>query len=295
MKHRLIALLGALPLPVNHAIGWAIGWLAYVFSAGHRRRLRANIACYEQVRGTAPGLLRRAIGEQGKGLLELAVVWTAPLPRIYALVVHCEGWQHVDEAKRAGKPVLFITPHLGCYDIAGRYVESRMPLVALYRPPKLAWLEPIMQAGRMRGAGTTVAADAGGVRQLLKTLKAGGNAIILPDQVPAPEAGGDGVWASFFGRPAFTMTLVPRLARRTGAAVLWMFAERLPRGRGYALRIAPPATAFADDKQAAAEAMNRAIESLIDCAPPQYLWAYNRYKHPAGAPPPPAVMPATAA
>lgn len=144
-----------------------------------------------------------------------------------------------------------------------------------------------MQAGRQRGGGSTASADAAGVRQLLKTLKQGGSIIMLPDQVPAPEAGGDGVWAPFFGRPAYTMTLLPRLAESTGAVVLLFFARRLPGGRGFAVHIEPPLSPFPKDKTAAASALNHALEKLITLAPEQYLWGYNRYKHPAGAPLPP--------
>jgi KDO2-lipid IV(A) lauroyltransferase len=141
-----------------------------------------------------------------------------------------------------------------------------------------------MQQGRVRAGGTTAAADASGVRALLKTLKTGGNIIILPDQVPAPEQGGDGVWADFFGRPAYTMTLLPRLAQSADATVLFFFAERLPKGAGYHIHIEPMTEAFSHDKQIAARQTNAMVEKLVAMAPGQYLWGYNRYKHPAGAP-----------
>ena len=144
-----------------------------------------------------------------------------------------------------------------------------------------------MQQGRVRGEGSTASADAGGVRMLLKTLKAGGNIIILPDQVPAPDQGGDGVWVDFFGRPAYTMTLLPRLAQSAQAIVLFFFAERLPHGRGYHVHIEPMPEPFSTDKQIAARQTNALVERLIAMAPAQYLWGYNRYKHPAGAPLPP--------
>lgn len=287
--------LGALPLPVNHALGCLAGCLAWLGSGRHRRLSRENVARFRKTPG-APAVSGLAvIIEQGKGLTEMAIAWTAPLPRIYSLVTSVEGWEHVDAAKQAGRPIIFVSPHLGCYDIAGRFLESRLPVMALYRPPKQAWLEPIMQAGRIRGEGSTAPADASGIRQLLRTLKAGGNIIMLPDQVPAPEQGGDGVWAPFFGTPAYTMTLLPRLARSTGAAVLFFFAERQPGGAGYRVHIAPPLPEFAEDKQVAAAQMNRAIEALVAQAPAQYLWGYNRYKHPAGAPLPPNGAPEAAA
>ncbi len=286
----LFSLLGKLPLRFNHAIGAGLGSLAWLFSSRHRRITQENLGIYgrsAQLDDISP-LLKSSITEQGKGIAELAIAWTSPVDRLYALVRHCSGWDHVEAAKAQQRAIIFVTPHLGCFDIAGRYLESRISLTALYSPPKQKWLEPLMQQGRVRGGARTAAADARGVRTLLKTLKAGGNIIILPDQVPAPDEGGDGVWAEFFGRPAFTMTLLPRLARSTNAVVLFFFAERLPRGAGYHVHIEPMPELFSADKHAAARQTNAMVERLVAMAPSQYMWGYNRYKHPAGAPRPPS-------
>lgn len=281
----LFRLLGSLPLRLNQAIGAGLGRLAWICSSRHRNLTRANISIYGKHAQTdeVASLVKQSMAEQGKGITELAIAWTAPVDRLYSLVKTCTGWEHVEAAKSRQNAIIFVTPHLGCYDIAGRYLESRIPVTALYRPPKQAWLEPLMQQGRVRGSGSTAAADANGVRTLLKTLKTGGNIIILPDQVPAPGQGGDGVWADFFGRPAYTMTLLPRLAKSTGAVVLFFFAERLPKGAGYHVHIESMATAFSADKHVAARQTNAMVERLVAMAPAQYLWGYNRYKHPAGA------------
>ena len=286
----LFRLLGRLPLRLNHAFGIGAGWIAWCLSARHRRLTRENLALFAKRAGieTSTSLLHASIGEQGKGISELAIAWTAPVTRLYALVRTCSGWEHIDAAKVDQRAIIFVTPHLGCYDIAGRYLEQRIPVTALYQPPKQTWMVPIMQRGRVRGGGSTAAASAGGLRTLLKTLKSGGNIVILPDQVPAPTEGGDGVWADFFGRPAYTMTLLPRLAQSTNAVVLFFFAERLPKGAGYHVHIEPMTAAFSADKHLAARETNAMIERLIAMAPTQYLWGYNRYKHPAGAALPPA-------
>ena len=285
----LFRLLGMLSLRLNHALGFVAGWIAWCLSARHRRLTRENLALFTKHAGieASRNLLHASIGEQGKGIAELAIAWTAPVAHLYALVRTCSGWEHIDAAKADKRAIIFVTPHLGCYDIAGRYLEQRIPVTALYQPPKQAWMEPIMQRGRVRGGGSTAAADARGVRALLKTLRSGGNIVILPDQVPAPTEGGDGVWADFFGRPAYTMTLLPRLAQSSHAVVLFFFAERLPKGAGYHVHIEPMTAPFSTDKKIASRETNAMIEHLIAMAPAQYLWGYNRYKHPAGAPPPP--------
>ncbi|MCY7386668.1 MAG: lysophospholipid acyltransferase family protein [Burkholderiales bacterium] len=281
----LFRALGSLPLWLNHGIGFVLGWLAWLGSGRHRRLTRENVRRYVQHAQAhhANALLRAAISEQGKGITELATAWTSSPERLYGLVRECIGWEHVEAAQAIKQPIIFVTPHLGCYDIAGRYMAGRMPITALYSPPKQAWLAAIMQQGRVRAGGTTAAADASGIRALLRALKRGGNIVVLPDQVPG---GGDGVWVDFFGQPAYTMTLLPRLAASAGAVVLFFFAERLPHGNGYRMHIESMSQPFSTDREVAARQTNDMIEKLVGMAPAQYLWGYNRYKHPAGAPMP---------
>jgi KDO2-lipid IV(A) lauroyltransferase len=286
----LFRLFGALPLALNHLIGALVGWSVGVLSERHRRTTLENLNQYAATTGGSASetMLAAAFREQGKGLTELAVAWTASIDRLNRLFVPCDSWHHVEAAKQAGKSIIFVSPHLGCFDIAGRYVASRLPLIALYRPPKQTWLQPIMEAGRARGGGLTAPADASGVRALLKTLRRHGNIMILPDQVPAAERGGEGVWVPFLGRSAYTMTLLPRLAITSQSAVIFFFAERLPQGRGYRMHFVPMESPYAEDKLVAATQTNEMVKRLINMAPAQYLWGYNRFKQPAGAPPAPA-------
>lgn len=270
----LFRLLAYLPLPVLHNLGAIAGWLAYFLSPTYRRRLRDNIAqagC-ESARGAA-------VAEAGKTLAELPKIWLRSQSEVVGRVVAVSGWERVESARRSGRGILFLTPHLGCFEITGQYLVSRPdadgkrhPLTALYRPSRQSWLEPFLRQGR--GAHFELApADLGGVRKLLKALRAGEAVVVLPDQAPGA---GEGVWAPFFGRPAYTMTLAARLAQ-SGVAVLLMYAERLAYGAGYRLHF------FAPEGEIATPAdINREIERLVRRCPEQYLWGYNRYK---GQPP----------
>lgn len=274
---------GRLPLWLNHRIGFVLGWLAWCLLPRHRRLSRENIGQYARhvKLADAKKLLRESIAEQGRSITELAIAWTAPPERLYAMVRECIGWEHIDAAHAAKRPIILVTPHLGCYDIAGRYMSGKMPITALYRAPQQKWLEALMQQGRVRAGGATAAADAGGVRTLLRALKSGGSIVLLPDQVPG---GGDGAWVDFFGRPAYTMTLLPRLAASTNAVVLFFFAERLAHGAGYRIHIEAMPEPFSADRKIAARQTSHMVEKLVAMAPAQYLWGYNRHKHPAGAP-----------
>jgi len=263
----LFRFLALLPLPVLHNLGALLGWAAYGLSPRYRRHLRENIA----LAGCAPAR-GAAVGEAGKTILELPKLWLRPQGEVVARVVKVSGWELVEQAWTAGRGILFLTPHLGCFEITAQYYAKHRPITVLYRRPKQAWLGPIIEQGR--GANLRLApADVSGVKKLLKALKAGEAVGMLPDQAPKE---GEGTWAPFFGKPAYTMTLAARLAQ-THATVLFAYAERLHYGAGYHLKLFAPAGETATPAD-----INRAIERVIRDCPEQYLWGYNRYK---GTPP----------
>lgn len=282
----LLSLLARLPLGWLQALGSMLGRLTLGLSPRFAARMEENlrnsktVANYQVFRQA----VKQCAAETGKGALELAIAWCRAPRDIAGMVRQCSGWEYVDAALANGRGIVFVTPHLGSYDIAGRYISYRLPfpLTAMYRPPKLAWLEPVMNAGRVRGKGRTAPATSAGVRQLIKALKGGEATIVLPDQVPG---NGEGVWAPFFGRPAYTMTLVPRLAQLKGVETLLFYGERLPGGRGFHVHIEPLPEPFTGEREADAARLNRAVETLVRRCPTQYLWSYNRYKCPAGAAP----------
>jgi KDO2-lipid IV(A) lauroyltransferase len=204
---------------------------------------------------------------------------------VVARVVKVSGWELVEGAWAAGRGILFLTPHLGCFEITAQYYAAKKPMTALYRRPKQDWLAPLIEEGR--GANLKLApADLSGVRRLLKALKNGEAVGMLPDQVPGK---GEGAWVPFFDRPAYTMTLAARLAQSVpgGAAVLLAYAERLHYGAGYHLKLFPLSAPLAGDLEQRTAQLNRELEALIRLCPQQYLWGYNRYKEPRGAGTPP--------
>ena len=254
---RLLRPLASLSLAANHAVGSFLGRVAFLLSPRYRRRLLDNLAASGLA--ATPGDVRRI------------------------------GWESVEKLRASGKAIVFVIPHLGGYDVAGRYLWTQVPILAMYRPHKLHWFDQMMREGRNRGAapdGTNTApATMAGVRMILKHLRRGGCSIVLPDQVPGQ---GDGEWVDFFGRPAYTMTLVGRLQEASDAAIVFCFAERLPRGEGFVLHCEALAEALPLERHEAARRVNAMVERLVRLAPAQYLWGYNRYKRPAGAPPPPS-------
>ena len=276
----LMRLAAAMPLLVMYAAGGAAGWLMYLASPRYRAHLNGNLAAAGY--GADKAVRNDAIASAGRLLTELPGLWLRPHEKVASLVREVTGWERVSDAQAAGRGIVFLTPHLGCFEISAQYGAFHFPMTIMYRAPKLGWLEPFMLKGRARRGVKLATADRSGVRELLGALKRHEAIGILPDQVPGQ---GEGEWAEFFGKPAYTMTLAPRLAARDNVVCLVAFARRLPWGRGYSLSIRDLADARPGESEV--RRLNRSLEDLIRECPGQYLWGYNRYKTPAGAAGPP--------
>jgi Kdo2-lipid IVA lauroyltransferase/acyltransferase len=269
----LFRFLSLFPLPVLHGLGTALGWLVYLASPSYRRRLRSNL-----VLAGYGGQLRAAIAESGKAIVELPFVWCAEQARVTRHVT-MENWELVQNQLDSGKGIVFLTPHLGCFELTAQQVSLRVELTVMYRPPRKSALKPLVEGARARQHMHLAPANLAGVRMLVKALRGGQPVGVLPDQVPQE---GEGVWAPFFGRDAYTMTLPAKLAQLGKADVLLVYAERLPRGRGYAIRFVPFDGDLSGTQAEQAATINRAMEQLIARCPSQYFWSYNRYKRPQG-------------
>jgi KDO2-lipid IV(A) lauroyltransferase len=275
----LLRLIAALPLSLLHRLGTVLGWAMYGISPTYRRHLRENLerAGYRDAR-----LRRAAIAHAGQMLAETPAIWLRPQPRVASMVTRIQGMDAAMGALDRGKALLFLTPHMGCFEVAAQYAAQQVPITVLYRAPKFGWLEPLMREGRGRGGVRLVPADFHGVRELFAALKRREAAGFLPDQVPGA---GEGEWAEFFGRLAYTATLAPKLALRGDVACFLAYAKRLPRGAGYTITIRPYPEILPNETPA--RLLNRALEELVRECPEQYLWGYNRYKTPRGAKPKP--------
>ena len=255
-----------------------LGWLVWALSPGYRARFRANVAQAGLPFATA----RPAIAEAGRFVAELPKLWLRR-PGVSCLAdVQVEGASIAEQAFAKGKGVIFFGPHCGSFELGPQALaEMYGPITAIYRPARKAWLARLERLARDRPKLTVVPASLSGIRLMHKALKANQAVALLTDQVP-PE--GLGVWAPFFGRPAYTMTLAARLALQGGATLLPVSCERLPRGRGYLLKIWP-ALDIAEggeksDMLHAVTKINQAIEAIVLTQPGQYLWGYARYKTP---------------
>ncbi len=271
------------PLWLLHAIGWVLGWLAFVLSPTYRTRLRAHA----RLAGYRFAQVRGAVGHAGRMAAELPRLWQgAPTRYVW------RNPQALEQAYAKGRGVLFLTPHLGCFEIAAQAIAHDFsprfgPITVLYRPARQRWLAAVMERSRNRRGLETAPTTLAGVRQMLKALRRGHAVGQLPDQVP-PE--GQGLWAPFFGRNAYTMTLAARLVQQTGAEVVLLRCERLAWGRGFVVHAEHRQQPLATDLAQAVAQINADMERLIRASPEQYLWGYGRYKQPRRESPPTVSM-----
>ncbi len=279
---RIFHFLARLPLPLMQRLGAALGWWVWWLSPSYRRNFKANV----RAAGVAWRDARPAVAAIGAMVAELPWVWMRPHSATLDGLVTWDGAAHFEAAMQAGKGAIIMSPHLGAWEIGAQAIAEKFgpthgPLVALFRPARKAWLEPLVANARTRPYLDSAPTSLAGVRTLIRTLRNGGYTAILPDQVPPK---GQGVWAPFFGREVYTMTLLAKLAQQTGAQVIMTWCERLPAGQGFCMHMrpfdAPEMKDASVSPEVAAAAVNRGVERMVRDAPGQYLWGYARDKQP---------------
>ena len=263
-----------LPLALLHGLGALLGWVVFLASPTYRRRFLAHAA----QAGYGFVQVHAAVAHAGRMVAEAPRLWLQPQPPRCQVL----GADSVDQAYAGGRGVVFLTPHIGSFElsvqqVAQQWAPAHGPITILYRPARQAWLARLMQTVRNRPGIVAVPTTLQGVRQMIKALRRGEAVGLLPDQVP-PQ--GLGLWSPFFGREAYTMTLAARLVQQTGATPLLAWGERLPRARGYCIHVQPFAEPLSNELETAVGQINRAMEQLIRQCPGQYLWGYGRYKTP---------------
>ncbi len=272
----LLAVLSLLPLRALHALADGVAWLAALFrrEEWHVARVNADLCFPDWPLERRRAMAREALRQNARGLFELAAFWHWPVARVLGSIESVEGADVIDEALAEGRGLLVIAPHHGAWELLQMWLAQRVRLHALYRPPRVAQIEPLLNRGRSRSGATFWPARPSGIRALFKALQAGEAVGVLPDQSPP----GEGVFVPFFGRPAKTMTLFSKMAARSKAPVIIGWAERLPHAAGYRLhwrRVTEPVDDA--DTEAAAAAMNREIEKVVLERPEQYQWTYRRF------------------
>lgn len=278
----LVRLIARLPLALIHRLGNGVGWITARWPNRQRRNALINIGlCLPQLTTHEQVRLRdRNLQEFGKTYLEIGYLWLRPVDQVLGLVRDVRGAELLRRVP--GRGLIVLSPHIGAWELAGLYLAAQGPTAIFYKPQK--YLDDLILSARRRSGAELAPITPRGIRVLVQALERGDYVGILPDQEPKADKGA--VFAPLFGVPAFTMLLVNRLARRTGAPVIFLFAERLGLGEGFRIHCLPaPEGIDSEDDQTAAAALNRGIEQCVRICPDQYVWPYKRFRRrPEGAP-----------
>lgn len=273
--------LTTLPLALMQVVGACMGMLAYMGSKQYRSLFRPQ---YEAVVRAHKLPMRLWEAIRASGMLFSDSLWIWRNPQKALKLVEVQSWDVVESAVNEGHGLVMLTPHLGGFEIIPRVLAQHFTATILYRPSRQEWLNEVVEEGRAYPNMHFVPTNLNGVRQMTRALTRGEAIGILPDQVPS---GGEGVWVPFFGRPAYTTPLPARLANRNNTPVVMFTAKRKGIGKGWLMQATRLAT-LSEDANIAATQINAAIENAVLIAPEQFIWSYNRYKHPTGAELPPS-------
>lgn len=267
--------LGLLPLVWLQAMGSALGRLGAILPGRYRKRAFENLRlAYPEATSTMD---RLAMIELLQMFLELPYLWARRNADKLDQIIRCDDWALIDDALAQGKGVILISPHIGAFEMLGPFYTRRHNATVIFKEPRMQWLKLLINRIRLSPALKLVPANQTGVKGLVKTLIKGETIGFLPDQVPAL---GDGVYAPFFGKDAYTITLVQRMQAIRNSPIFTVGLERLPKGKGYRFHIVPMAQALPESPELAAAQINAALEQMVRKMPMQYLWGYNRYKTP---------------
>jgi Kdo2-lipid IVA lauroyltransferase/acyltransferase len=281
-----IHLLALLPLRIAYLLGTISGYLAYLIPNSLQKPAKINIdRCFPELTAKKRArIYKNSFIELGRVATETGALLLWNKDRTLGLITKVSGVELVEQALAHGKGAIIAAPHLGAWEMIGLYCSSKFVITSLYRPLRMSQLDPIVKQSRQRFGATLVPTNASGVKALYKALENNQLAGILPDQDPGKEGS---VFAPFFGIPASTMTLLPRLAAKSGATVIFGYAERLPKGAGYHIHfLAAPGPIHGKDFVESATHLNKGVENCIRQSPAQYQWSYKRFKtRPEGEPP----------
>jgi KDO2-lipid IV(A) lauroyltransferase len=271
----ILKFLSLFPLKIIHFFGGMLGQLFHYLKPEIKKTLITNL--------TNSGLFKNAnqnnqaieenIIEMGKFMLESMVIWGSSQKKILGWIRKVNHMELIDDALKNNNGIIFLSPHIGAFEIASIFYASTNPITVLYRPSRKKCLNNWIKKGRSKGYINLVPTDKSGVKNLLLALKKGQAVGLLPDQIASK---GKGEWANFFEKPAYTMTLINKLYLKTNATVIMAVVERLSNSQGFDihLELIDPLSIES------ASGLNLALEQQIKKFPTQYMWNYDRHKHP---------------
>jgi len=248
------------------------------FSAKQKHIIETNLAIAfpDMEQSKRSELLLKSAQHAGLLLAEFPIAWLGSENQIKTQFKSVTGNAALTSMVEANQPVIIVMPHLGNWELLVQWIQLNYPMFGLYKPSKLPQVDQLIYNARSQFGCQPFPATTRGVMGLMRQLKKGGVMGILPDQVPQEKGG---TFTNFFGKPAYTMTLLHKLTQKTNAQLLFAACIRGQHNQGFSIELQKP---IFETQQADLEmfnqGLNQQLELMIRQYPEQYVWDYKRYK-----------------
>ncbi len=265
------------PYRIGVAAGGAIGFLCYYFLRRERTRAVSHLELIFGSKGTS-WVRRTARGcfvHLGKALLEVMVM----SPRHLERLVEMEGEENLQKALEQKRGVIYVTGHIGNWELMAQKVARHYPLSVIAAP-----IEPeqvndmIVRLRAGMGVRTILRSRAGATRELIRTFRENRVLGILIDQDTDVES----AFVDFMGRPAWTPTAAASMAIKFGAPIVFGYIQREESGRHKIFIEGPlPMTVTNDTEKdivANTAMLTKKIENVIQKNPEQWVWMHRRWR-----------------
>lgn len=284
----LLGLFGALPRGAGYRAGNVAARLAYILARRQRDVGLRNLtmALPELSDSERQRLVRGVFENLGRLLVEVSH-FPDLTPHNISNLVEYEGLEHYFEAQNRGRGTIFLTLHMGAWELSPlAHALYGHPLTFLTRPIDNPLVDELVTRYRTLG-GNQVIQRSRAMREILRALRNNAAVGFLIDQNTTRS---EGVFADFFGIPASTTAGVATIALRTSAAVLPAFM-RWDRTRKKHVLHFDPLIRVVDTGNREADIVtntrcfNQVLEQFVRQAPDQWLWIHKRWKtRPEGEP-----------
>ena len=273
-----IWLISLLPQGLRHPLGFGIGRLAYRYNHKRRSIVETNLRhCFpEKSAQEIDELTREHFRCMGRGFIDYGVFWFGDREALVASV-RVDGWEHVEQAQREGKTVIYHVAHCASLEFSGIGIGPREPVTGFYQPLKNQVVNCLITQGRER-FGVSLIQRKDGLRGYLKALKAGQSLFNLTDEDMGDK---QSTFAPFFAERKATLLITAKLAARGNIAVIPLMVHFDTSKKQYVTRLMPVLEGISGKDENAeqdAQILNEGLEGLIRENPAEYMWTLRLFK-----------------
>ncbi|SDU33189.1 lysophospholipid acyltransferase [Halopseudomonas salegens] len=273
-----LRLFACLPFALAQRLGALVGWAMYQFPNREREVTRINLQhCMPELEpAERERLVRETMIQSGRTFAESACAWIWKPEKTLKRVKQVEGEHLLHEALDGDKGVVFITSHLGNWEVLNHWYSLHCAPVGFYRPPKLKAIDDLLRRQRAQLGNRLAPSTREGISMVMREVRQGGAVGIPVDPEPARKSG---EFVPFFAIQALTSKFVPNLLKGGQARGVFLHCVRLEDHSGFKVIVEPaPEAMYSADAETAVASMSSVLERYVRQWPSQYMWSMKRFK-----------------